>query len=209
MNDGRVTSSNIKKINRNRVYRMIYQEGTTSKFQLVQLLEMGLSTVSYNLADLSAEGLIRFEGFFESTGGRRANQIQIDPVARIAIGIGILSDRMHYVASDLYGHMIYKNTYPVSYEHDPDYYRKIGDYLQQFITDNGIDSARVLGVAIATQGIVSRDGCSVNYGTLMRNFHMTLDDIRPYIPFPCRTPRRPAIWRCGTTRISATEFSSC
>ncbi len=186
MNDGRVTSSNIRKINRNRVYRMIYQEGTTSKFQLVQLLEMGLSTVSYNLTALSAEGLIRFEGFFESTGGRRANQIQIDPVARIAIGIGILSDRMHYVASDLYGHMIYKNTYPVSYEHDPDYYRKIGDYLQQFITDNGIDSTRILGVAIATQGIVSRDGCSVNYGTLMRNFHMTLDDIRPYIPFPCR-----------------------
>lgn len=186
MNDGRFTASNIKKINRNRVYRMIYQEKTTSKFQLVRLLEMGLSTVSYNLTDLSAAGLIRIEGYFESTGGRRASQIQIDPVARIAVGIGILSDRLHYVAADLYGRILCKNTYPFSYEHTPEYYRHLGEFLDQFIRENSLDAGSVLGVAIATQGIVSRDGHRVNYGTLMRNFHMTLDDIRPYIPFPCR-----------------------
>ncbi len=186
MNEGRVTASNIKKINRNRVYRMIYQEGTTSKFQLVQLLEMGLSTVSYNLAALNEEGLIKFDGFFESTGGRRANRIQIDPVARIAIGIGILSDRLHYVAADLYGHMIYKDTYPIPYEHAADYYKSVGEHLQQFISSHAIDEKKILGVSIAVQGIVSRDGHSVNYGVLMHNSQMTLDDIKPYVPFPCR-----------------------
>lgn len=186
MNDGCVTSSNIKKINRNRVYRMIYQERTTSKFQLVQLLEMGLSTVSYNLADLSEKGLIRYDGYFESTGGRRANRIQIDPMARIAVGIGILSDRLHFVAVDLYGQIIYRNTFHISYEHTPHYYQNVGGFLQQFIADNAIDTSRILGVAVATQGVVSRDGCSISYGALMRNSRMTLDDLNPYIPFPCR-----------------------
>lgn len=186
MSDGRVTSSNIKKINRNRVYRTIYRERTTSKFQLVQLLEMGLSTVSYNLADLNAEGLLRFDGYFESTGGRRANRIQIDPTARIAIGIGILSDRLHFVAIDLYGQLIHKNTFLIPYEHAPQYYQSVGGFLEQFISGHAIDTSRVLGVAIATQGIVSRDGGSIDYGTLMQNSKMTLADLKPYIPFPCR-----------------------
>ena len=186
MNEGRVTSTNIKQINRNRVYRMIYQEGTTSKYQLVRLLEMGLSTVSYNLTDLSEKGLIRFDGYFESTGGRRANRIQIDPTARIAIGIGILSDRLHYVAADLYGHIIDTDTYPIPYEHAADYYKSVGDHLQQFISSHAIDEKKVLGVAIALQGIVSRDGQSVDYGVLMHNSQMTLEDIKPYIPFSCR-----------------------
>lgn len=186
MIDERITASNIRKINRNRVYRMIWQEKTTSKFHLIQLLEMSLSTVSYNLANLSHDGLIRYDGYFESTGGRRAQQIKIDSLAKVAVGIGILLDRLHFVALDLYGEMIFKHTYFIPYAHDPHYYQSIGEYLKQFILNNAIDTSRILGVGIATQGIVSRDGSRVEYGTLIHNSEMTLDDFRPYIPFPLR-----------------------
>lgn len=39
----------IKKINREKVYQYIYREKQTSKLQIVQDLQMGLSTVSQNL----------------------------------------------------------------------------------------------------------------------------------------------------------------
>ena len=90
MNEKGLTSINLKKINRSKVYRYIYKEKVTSKLQIVQALQMGLSTVSQNLALLEEEGLIRRNGYFDSTGGRKAHAIQIVPDYKIAIGIGIL-----------------------------------------------------------------------------------------------------------------------
>ena len=58
--------------------------------QIVQELQMGLSTVSQNLNLLEQEGLIEKNGFFASTGGRKANAIQIVSDFKISIGIGIL-----------------------------------------------------------------------------------------------------------------------
>ena len=49
---------------------------------------MGLSTVSQNLNALEQDGLICRDGYFESTGGRKAQVIQIVTDVKIAIGIG-------------------------------------------------------------------------------------------------------------------------
>ncbi len=51
---------------------------------------MGLSTVSQNLNLLEQEGLIEKKRLFASTGGRKANAIQIVSDFKISIGIGIL-----------------------------------------------------------------------------------------------------------------------
>jgi len=90
MSDKGMTTMAVKKINKNKVYSFIRQEVTTSKLQIVQKLQMGLSTVSQNLKILEEEGLLEKNGYFESTGGRKAQAIQIRRTARISIGIGIL-----------------------------------------------------------------------------------------------------------------------
>lgn len=71
--------------------------------QIVQDLQMGLSTVSQNLNLLEKEGLIDRNGYFDSTGGRKAQAIQITSDFRISIGIGILKNMFHITAIDLYG----------------------------------------------------------------------------------------------------------
>ena len=43
---------NVKMINRNNVYNFIYNEISTSKLQIVQKLQMGISTVSQNIKSL-------------------------------------------------------------------------------------------------------------------------------------------------------------
>ena len=45
-----------KKINKSKVYQYIYRKKKTSKQQIVQELQMGLSTVSQNLNLLEQEG---------------------------------------------------------------------------------------------------------------------------------------------------------
>lgn len=186
MTETGLTTMTVKKINKNKVYHFIYEQKVTSKYQIVQNLQMGLSTVGQNLKELEEEGLIERSGSFESTGGRKAQMIQIIPTARIAIGIGILKDLVHITAINLYGEALYQTTVPFSYSADENYYRNLGGLLAQFITEHSLDAGKILGISIATQGIITPDGQSVSYGVLMGNSRMKLSDFEKYIPYPCR-----------------------
>ena len=185
MSEKGLTNISVKKINRSKVYQYIYRKKITSKLQIVQELQMGLSTVSQNLNLLEQDGLIEKNGYFESTGGRKANAIQIVSDFRISIGIGILKNMFHITAVDLYGNAFYTNTIPFPYSNTPDYYKQVTDKIKEFIATNQYDEEKILGVSIATQGITSPDHSTVLYGNIMNNTGMILEDISRYLPYPC------------------------
>ena len=185
MSEKGLTNISVKKINRSKVYQYIYRKKITSKLQIVQDLQMGLSTVSQNLNLLEQDGLIEKNGYFESTGGRKANAIQIVSDFRISIGIGILKNMFHITAVDLYGNSLYTNTIPFSYSNTPDYYKQVTDKIKEFIAINQYDEEKILGVSIATQGITSPDHSTVLYGNIMNNTGMILEDFSRYLPYPC------------------------
>ena len=180
-----LTNISVKKINRSKVYQYIYRKKIASKLQIVQDLQMGLSTVSQNLNLLEQDGLIEKNGYFESTGGRKANAIQIVSDFRISIGIGILKNMFHITAVDLYGNALYTNTIPFPYSNTPDYYKQVTDKIKEFIATNQYDEEKILGVSIATQGITSPDHSTVLYGNIMNNTGMILEDFSRYLPYPC------------------------
>ena len=185
MSEKGLTNISVKKINRSKVYQYIYRKKITSKLQIVQDLQMGLSTVSQNLNLLEQDGLIEKNGYFESTGGRKANAIQIVSDFRISIGIGILKNMFHITAVDLYGNTLYTNTIPFPYSNTPDYYKQVTDQIKEFIATHQYDEEKILGVSIATQGITSPDHSTVLYGNIMNNTGMILEDFSRYLPYPC------------------------
>ena len=185
MSEKGLTNISVKKINRSKVYQYIYRKKITSKLQIVQDLQMGLSTVSQNLNLLEQDGLIEKNGYFESTGGRKANAIQIVSDFRISIGIGILKNMFHITAVDLYGNTLYTNTIPFPYSNTPDYYKQVTDKIKEFIATNQYDEEKILGVSIATQGITSPDHSTVLYGNIMNNTGKILEDFSRYLPYPC------------------------
>ena len=185
MSEKGLTNISVKKINRSKVYQYIYRKKITSKLQIVQDLQMGLSTVSQNLNLLEQDVLIEKNGYFESTGGRKANAIQIVSDFRISIGIGILKNMFHITAVDLYGNALYTDTIPLPYSNTPDYYKQVTDKIKEFIATNQYDEEKILGVSIATQGITSPDHSTVLYGNIMNNTGMILEDFSRYLPYPC------------------------
>ena len=185
MSEKGLTNISVKKINRSKVYQYIYRKKITSKLQIVQELQMGLSTVSQNLNLLEQDGLIEKNGYFESTGGRKANAIQIVSDFRISIGIGILKNMFHITAVDLYGNALYTDTIPLLYSNTQDYYKQVTDKIKEFIATNQYDEEKILGVSFATQGITSPDHTTVLYGNIMNNTGMKLVDFSRYLPYPC------------------------
>lgn len=185
MSEKGLTTIALKKINRSKIYQYIYRNKLTSKLQIVQDLQMGLSTVSQNLNLLENEGLIEKNGYFDSTGGRKANAIQIVSDFRISIGVGILKNMFHITAIDLYGNTVYTDTIPLTYSNTAAYYQQITDKVKDFIDKNQYPENKILGVSIATQGITSPDNTTVIYGNIMNNTGMRLKDFSRHLPYPC------------------------
>ena len=185
MSETGLTTIQLKKINRSKVYHYIYQQHTTSKLQIVQELQMGLSTVSQNLTLLEQDGYIQRNGYFDSTGGRKAQTIQIVPDFRISIGIGILKEMFHMTAIDLYGHILDMETISLSYADTDAYYKQMTEKIQAFITSHHYDPQKILGISIATQGITSSDHTTVTYGKILHNTGMNVDHFSSRLPFAC------------------------
>lgn len=185
MNEKGLTTINLKKINRSKVYQYIYREKVTSKLQIVQDLQMGLSTVSQNLNLLEEEGLIERKGYFDSTGGRKAQAIRIVPDFRLSIGIGILKNMIHLTAVDLYGNAVCSDKITLPYSNTPSYYEHITDRIKEFITNNQYQRDTILGISIATQGITSTDHTTVTYGNILNNTNMTVENFANHLTYPC------------------------
>ena len=185
MSEKGLTNISLKKINKSKVYQYIYKNKVTSKLQIVSDLQMGLSTVSQNLNLLEQEGLIERNGYFDSTGGRKAQAIQIVPDFKISIGIGILKNMFHLTAVDLYGNAIFTDTFSVPYSNTSAYYEQIAETIREFTASNQYTEEKVLGISIATQGITSPDHTTVTYGTIMNNTGMKLEEFTRRLPYPC------------------------
>ncbi len=181
-----MTTIQVGKINKNRIYSFLYQQRRTCKMDIVQGLQIGLSTVNQNLKRMEDEGLICRNGHFQSTGGRKADALEIVPDARISIGIALLRNMIHMVSIDLYGDPLHTKTVSLDYQNTPQYYETLATAVRQFIQQQGYPDHAILGVSIATQGITSADGLRVTYGVIMDNEAMTVDCFTPYIPYPCR-----------------------
>ena len=181
-----MTTMEIKKINKSKVYHLIYDSRTISKQGIASALEMGMNTVTQNLKLLEEEGMIERKGCFESTGGRKARAIRILPTARISLGIEILRKRLHIAAVDLYGNILEQESYTIPFQVSSAYCEQVGQKVNAFTEKYAFSPSRILGAAIAIQGLISTDGSSVSYGRVLDHTGMKLSDFARHIPYPCR-----------------------
>lgn len=186
MQTSRFTTMELKKINKSHIYHFIYDARQTSKQETASALSIGLTTVSQNLKLLEEEGLIMRQGFFASTGGRKANILQIVPDYRLSVGIEILRDRSYLVAVDLYGRLQASHTLSIPFLADSQYFETLAKELDSFLLAHDIAPSKILGVSIALQGIISREGNRILYGRLLDQPDLSLEDFQNYIPYPCR-----------------------
>lgn len=181
-----LTTAEIKKRNCEKIFNYIYNNKRTSKQTIAQTLSLSLPTVSQNLKLLEEQGFIIRSGFYESTGGRKAQIIHCVEDARIAIGAAVLKERIHLGAIDLFGNIIKDVTISLPFQNTSSYYREFGRFICRLADELPYDKEHILGVGIAIQGLVSPDGETVVYGIILQNDNSSRQNFQQYIPFPCR-----------------------
>lgn len=162
----RASNIDVKKANRNRIYRFIYQHDGVSKPEIVQRLEMSLPTVMQNVKLLYERGLIRSNGSLESTGGRKAVAISCVKDARLAVGVDIHRNHVGAVVVDMEGSVLRGVRNRLPFAQNRSYAAKVGRIVRRLIADSGVDADRILGAGVALPGIVSADGGHLNTSVL-------------------------------------------
>ena len=150
----KLTNTDVKKLNKNRIFRLIYNSDKISRQEIADQLGLSLPTVNQNLKMLMEDGLIEYVGNFTSTGGRRAQAITINNNARKAISVNIKADYINVDAVGLKGQIIYSMAVKAHFSKSSAYIEKLTNAVRHAVDYVGADTDDILGVGITVPGIL-------------------------------------------------------
>lgn len=150
----KLTNTDVKKLNKNRIFRLIYNSDKISRQEIADQLGLSLPTVNQNLKMLMEDGLIEYVGNFTSTGGRRAQAITIDNNARKAISVNIKADYINVDVVGLKGQIIYSMAVKAHFSKSSAYIEKLTDAVRHAVDYVGADADDILGVGVTVPGIL-------------------------------------------------------
>ena len=174
----------VKELNKRSLTRYLYTNGPATKQILERELDLSLPTITQNLRTLEQEGLVSKGEQLESTGGRKAQTFMFESRSKAAIGVAMRSNSLNLCAIDLHGNVIARHHVGLPYRNTDAYYQKIGGIINDFAAKTERGGSDVLGVAFAIQGIVSADGTTISFGSIMGNTGVKLGTIAQNVRYP-------------------------
>lgn len=126
------TTADIRIANRRKVLHTVYRHREISRQGISQALSMSLPTVTQNLKEIEAMGLVERRGLYESTGGRKAHIYRFAAQARIALGVVLLKEFYRITAVDLYGTVLKSRSIPLPFSRTDAYFQGLGQNIESF-----------------------------------------------------------------------------
>lgn len=173
----------IKKINRSNIYQHFLNHSVLTKQDLVSDLQLCLPTVTKNIDDLMASGLIEIAGSQGYTGGRRAVTYSIVRDSKIALGIDVTLNHVTIVAVNLTGAIITSSRHRMRFTGDDEYYNNVGNILASLVKNAGLKEEQILGVGIGLPALVDADRKNVFFSKIINLSSTTLEDFAKHIPY--------------------------
>lgn len=180
----RTSNIDVKRLNRNRVFRYINRHGRLSRPELAQALGMSSPTVLFITNELLEKGVIREEGVFESTGGRKAKALSPIHDARFALGLDITLNHISMALTNLSGTVLKHIRMQKRFETTPKYRQFLIESLLLFKYDTGIPDEKFLGLGISLPGIIDIQQKRLVYSHILNIFNIPIEEFNRDIPFP-------------------------
>lgn len=181
----RITNIEVKRRNRNRIFRYICKHGVVSNPDISYELKLSLPTVTQNTKELLEEGLLEEAGELRSTGGRRAKALTAAAGSRLAVGLDITKNHIGLLLADLAGEIVkYERLYQ-PYAGDDAYYRTVSSKVEAFLKDSPAGTDAVLGMGISFPGIVDLEKRELSYSHALGVKGLTFSKVESFFPYPC------------------------
>lgn len=154
-NNGKIAET--KRNNKIRIAKYISSKGITSKAEIANALGLSMPTTLQNVKELIMEGIVRENGVYESTGGRKAKAISIAPDIGYVIGIDITNHHITIVLVNMKKELLQIERIRKTFAPDFAYYETLGELIRNFILKVKVMDEKILGVGISLPGIVDRE----------------------------------------------------
>lgn len=154
-NNGKIAET--KRNNKIRIAKYISSKGITSKAEIANALGLSMPTTLQNVKELIMEGIVRENGVYESTGGRKAKAISIAPDIGYVIGIDITNHHITIVLVNMKKELLQIERIRKTFAPDFAYYETLGELIRNFILKVKVRDEKILGVGISLPGIVDRE----------------------------------------------------
>lgn len=181
----RLTPIELKKINQKKMYDYIYHSKLTSKLEISKSLELSMPTVTQHLSTFIESGLVEKRGEYESTGGRKAQVIRCNAMARLAVGVEILKEGAQVAVIDLYGTILKEDVLLLQFSNEEQYYQQFGAWVNHFVDSLDYPKENILGVGISIQGFVSQDGETITFSEILHCTGAKRQTYQKYVELPC------------------------
>ena len=144
---------------KSKIVNYIINRESTSKVEISKELNLSMPTVLSNVKDLLEKGIIIETGEYESTGGRKAKSIGINPSYRYAMGIVITANHLGMVLVNLKYEIVKSERVRLKFVPDMSYCSQVADFAAKFLDhmNDAEQKEKLLGVGISIPGIINQE----------------------------------------------------
>ena len=185
MEHQRLTNKEVKKKNRNQIFRYICTHGTVSNPDIVSDLHLSLPTVTNTTRELLESGLLRDLGEMQSTGGRRARALCAASDYRFSIGLDITRNHLGILLLNLTGDIIKYERMQLGFSRSSAYFSEVCQKIDDFLLETEISGEQILGLGISLPGIVDPVQKMITYSHALGVRDLLFSEIQSYFPWHC------------------------
>jgi len=152
------TARDLRRINRQTVFRHLYRDGPMSRLELGQLSGLSAGTIANVVGELLADELVLEAGFEASEGGRPRTILTLNMEYGYFLGGEIGETEMVVELFDITLHKLQSTKYLLTPE-DNDPARIIERFAQlvtQLLAETGMPQEKILGLGVGVPGIVEQ-----------------------------------------------------
>lgn len=181
----RASNIEVKKINRNQIFRYVNKHDRVSKPDISAELGISMPTVLQNINELIKQGLVHEVGEFKSTGGRKATAIAPIRNSYYALGIEITQNHIGVVLTDLSGDVLKHKRVYKPFFNNREYYKEMAEIALEFKSSEIDSDKEFLGVGISIPGIVDTRNNKILFSHALNLVNIESDRFSEFIPYPC------------------------
>lgn len=185
MNNRKITNIEVKKKNRNDVFRYICSKGMVSNPDISYALKLSLPTATQITKELIEKGLVEEKGELESTGGRRAKALAVSDHVGKAVGLDITKNHISIMLTNLTGSILKYDRIFLPYKAEDSYYQEVSQKLECFLREGGHRRESILGIGISFPGIIDLEKEQVADSHILGVKMLPFSSVSRFFSYPC------------------------
>lgn len=179
-----INTGTLKQQNQTKILQLLRLRPGLTKQDIASALSLSMPTVLQSINELLDKEILEVCGTNESTGGRKAQRIQLNKNCGFSIGINVSQHHAKFAIVDFTNTPICTYRLPLCFSDEPSFYEQLSSSLSEFLENEKIPSSKVLGVGISFPGIIDSEKNMVTRSHILQLENMSLDRFQNAIPYP-------------------------